>query len=388
MKKTVFSGILLFQLFFTARAQNISADKISAMNSDSLKKYMIQTINDFGIPGISISIFTGDRVLNEQVCGLRRLYTTDSIRITDRFDIESNGKAMTGFVAARLVEKGLIGWDTKVFDILPELKDSSNVAYYNISFRDLLSHRAGLRTFLYDDDLYMFKAFKGDIKKREYDFCKWLLKQEPVKIDSALNYTYSNTGYILAALLMEKITGKEWIDIIAEELFNPLEINFSIGWPALTDIHQPWGHKIPEGDSLLRPQSPLENFTDQDDELLTPAGNYSMNLRDYTKFLQLNLLGLNGKDTLLKSSTYKDLHFCNFDSSVSLFPFYSIGWVAFQTKDAYKISTHTGADATCYCMTVLHDDQNWGLTIAINAANEKSIEGVTTLKRKIEKYFK
>ncbi len=388
MKKFFVFGLLIFQFQLLTQAQFLSPEKIKPMNQDTLKKYLVQTVKDFGIPGIAISIFRGDQALNLQAYGLRRLYTTDSIQTTDRFDLESNGKAMTGFVAARLVEKGLINWDTKVFDILPEFKDSSNAAYKDITFREILSHRARLRTFLYDDDCYMFKTFHGDYKKREYDFCKWLLKQEPVEIDSVTNFTYSNTGYILGAFMMEKVTGRLWTDLIAEELFKPLKINSTIGWPALADINQPWGHKIPEGDSLLRPQSPLVNFIDQDDELMTPAGNYTMSLADYTKFLQLNLMGLNGKDTLLKSTNFNYLHYCNYNPSIKLFPFYSIGWVAFGTKDGHSISSHTGADATCYCLTALHNDLNWGLTIAINAANERSIEGVTYLKRKIERHYK
>lgn len=388
MKTFVFIVVIITILQLETQAQIFEFEKTKTISSDTLKEYLIQVVKDFGIPGISVSIFTGEQVLNQEVYGVRRLNTSDSIQFSDKFDIESNGKAMTGFVAARLVEKGLISWETKVFDIFPEFKDTSNIAYENITLKDILSHRARLRTFLYDDDLYVFKSFRGNYKKRSYDFCKWLLRQEPVALDGELNYTYSNTGYILAALMMEKITGKQWIELINDELFKPLEINFTIGWPALADINQPWGHKIPEGDSLLRPQSPLLNIADQDDELLTPAGNYSMSLTDYTKFLQFNLRGLNGKDSLLKSSTVKYLHFCNLDTSKHLFPFYSIGWVAYQTNNGNKISTHTGADATCFCMTVLHDDQNWGLTVAINSADEKSIEGVTSLKRKIEKYFK
>src|SRR5512145_656707 len=135
-------GILLLILGYSviAHGQRISREKIKALSQDTLTKFMQQTMHEFAIPGIAVSIFTGDKILNQEVSGLRRIHSNDSIKLNDRFHLGSCGKAMTGFVAGKLVEKGLITWDTKIFDVFPELKDSSNSAYQNVTLNELLSH--------------------------------------------------------------------------------------------------------------------------------------------------------------------------------------------------------------------------------------------------------
>ncbi len=370
--------------------QRLSPEKIKPMSHDTLIKYMQQTMHDFAIPGIAVSIFTGDKILNEQVSGLRKLNTNDSIKISDRFYLGSCGKAMTGFVAGRLVEKGLIKWDTKVLDVFPEFKDSSNLTYLNITLNDVLSHRARVKSFNYSFECDTLRSFHGiNTKTRRYDFIKWLLKQSPVEIDSVKKYTYSDAGYAVAASMMEKITGKAWNDLIADELFNPLNMTVTIGWPALYDKNQPWGHKVLDGDSILIPQIPnIKDYQDYDDEILAPAGDYAMSIIDYTKFLQLNLIGLNGKDSILKTTTFNYLHYCNFDYQVPLFTYYSIGWAAFKTKGGLTVSKHDGSDETFYCCTTLFKEVNLGVTITANSGDKNAMIGLHTLKDRIVKYYR
>lgn len=125
-------------------------------------------------------------------------------------------------------------------------------------------------------------------------------------MDKKTKYTYSNAGYAIAASMIEKVTGKQWENLIQDLLFEPLDIHVSFGWPASTDKNQPWGHCILPKDSILTSHPPDDEY--KIDEIINPAGNYSMSIKDYTKILQLNLLGLNGVDTILKSATYNYFH--------------------------------------------------------------------------------
>ena len=385
------SAVLILILAYSVIAfgQKLYSEMIKPICHDTLIKYMQQTLHDIAIPGIAVSIFTKDKVLNEEVSGVRRLHTNDSIKLNDRFHLGSCGKAMTGFVAARLVEKGLILWNTKVFEVFPELKDSSNTVYRNVTLYELLSNRSKVRQFMSEDEeLKRFTDFKGkDIMQRRYNFSKWLLKQKPVELDSVNGYTYSNAGFAIAASMMEKVTGKQWENLINEDLCKPLKIHISFGWPALEDKNQPWGHWIIEGNSVLIPHSPNDYY--KLDDIITPAGNYSMSIIDYTKFLQLNLIGIIGKDTILKSSTYDYLHYCNLISDRPLLNCYSIGWwVSNRTPELYTISEHNGSAGTFYCFTLLVKELNFGLGIITNAGHNYSVIGVESLKNKILDYYR
>lgn len=386
MKKNVVLILILGYSMIT-NGQRISPEKIKPMCHDTLIKYMQQTLHDLKIPGIAVSIFTGDKILNEAVLGVRRLNSNDSIKLNDKFHLGSCGKAMTGFVAGRLVEKGLIKWDTKVFDVFPEFMDSSNIAYLNVTLNELLSHRSKVRTFGEDDEWAILPSFKGkDNMERRHDFSKWLLRQKPVELDSIKKYTYSNAGYTVAAHMMEKVTAKPWENLINEELFRPLNISASFDWPARDDKNQPWGHWILNDDSVLTIHSPNGDY--KMDDIITPAGNYSLSIIDYTKFLQLNLLGINGTDSILKSSTYDYLHYCHFIPEKPLVGWYSIGWGVYRTPESYTISTHDGSACTFYCYTLLFKELNLGLVIITNAGENESIKGVKKLKNKILKYYK
>ena len=379
--------ILIFGYTVFTYGQKLSTEKIKPINHDSLIKYMQKTLNDFTISGIAVSIFTGDKVLNEEVLGVRNIQTNDSIIVNDKFHLGSCGKAMTGFVAGRLVEKGIIKWDTKLFDVFPELKDSSNSDYLNITMNELLSHRSGVRPFTEDEEWKILPNFHSTNEiLRRYDFCKWLLRQPSVEIDTIKKHSYSNAGYAVAASMMEKVSGKSWDNLIFDELFNPLQINATIGWPGLLGHEQPYGHWIKEGDSLLSVHLPNDEY--KMDDIITPAGNYSMSINDYVKFLQLNLSGVNGKDSILKSTTYNYLHYCHFDSTIHLFPFYSIGWGVFKTPEGYTISTHNGSAGTFYCWVILYKELDLGLAIITNSGEDESKDGVKRLRNMILEQYK
>ncbi len=392
-KNTTLIFILIIGCFIQSFGQNLFQEKIRPMSRDTLIEITTQTMYEYNIPGIAVSVFTGDTILNIEVMGVRRLNSNDSIKLNDRFHLGSNGKPMTSFVAGRLVEKGIIKWDTKFFDVFPELIDSSNSAYRNITLKDLLSHQSRVRPFTDEDEFAVLPEFPVDSGyKRRYAFTKWLMKQPLVELggnlhelDSIMKFTYSNAGYAVAALMMEKITGKEWEDLINDELFKPLNIKASFGWPALTDNNQPWGHWIKDGDSVLTPHSPNDSY--KLDKIICPAGDYSMSILDHTKFLQINLIGLSGKDTLLKSSTYHFMHYCNIDKNEPASVRYSIGWFVRETKGGHIISAHNGSAGTFLSRTMLNSEKGLGLIVEANSCDEKPIKGLKKLTNRINEYY-
>ncbi|WP_212564619.1 serine hydrolase [Pontibacter indicus] len=88
------------------------------------------------IPALAYAVVTPDSVLELDVIGYNRAGAVDEanpVAISDYFHIGSNTKAITGFVAAYLVENGKIEWATKFFDLFPEWKKVSNPAFHDIS---------------------------------------------------------------------------------------------------------------------------------------------------------------------------------------------------------------------------------------------------------------
>lgn len=205
MKLIELISIIIFLISLLFYGEGLTFPKIiHKMPPDTLRAYIQEMLAESEIPGIALSIFTSDTILNIEVDGVRKINSNDSIKINDRFHLGSNGKAMTGFVAARLVEKKLIKWETKIFNVFPELKDASNFTFADVTLENLLSHQSRVKQFTEDNEWVLLSNFHGkDAMQRRYAFTKWLLQQVPVELDQTKRYTYSNAGYSVATAMME-----------------------------------------------------------------------------------------------------------------------------------------------------------------------------------------
>src|SRR6202008_2039522 len=79
------------------------------------------------------------------VAGLRAKGEAEPVQSGDVWHLGSNGKAMTATMIARLVERGVLSWDTPLSQLLPELAADMQAAYRDVTLRDLLAHQAGLQ---------------------------------------------------------------------------------------------------------------------------------------------------------------------------------------------------------------------------------------------------
>lgn len=189
-----FSALLLLQ---TLQAQNLKkiADSLRVENN---------------IPEIGFAVISPDSILEINVSGYHRIDIQNEktkAKLSDYFHLGSDTKAITGFVAACLIKNNKIKWTTKFFDLFPDWKKQSNPAYYAVTLSDLLSHRARIQPYTSGLEYAELPEFKGDKSEQRKQFSKYLLKEKPVKDTTAI-YHYSNADYTIAALMLEKVTGK------------------------------------------------------------------------------------------------------------------------------------------------------------------------------------
>lgn len=354
--------IVLLATVLTAKTQNIQTF------ADSL----VQTGQ---IPELGYAVISADTILELQTAGFHRTDLKNEqnrAKITDYFHLGSNTKAITGFVAAYLVENKRIEWTTKFFDLFPDWKKQSNPAYYEITLADLLSHRAKIQPFTSGLEYQELPDFKGDKSDKRKQFAQYLLIEKPV-INNGKVYNYSNAGYTIAALMLEEVSGKTWEQLTKEIMLTRLNIDIEFSWPNIISLNQPYGHWI-ENDTLLS-LAPDINYNL---ELGEPAGDISMTLPDYAKFIQLNLQGLLGKDNVLKASTYNYLHFGLTD--------YSIGW-SNVNEDDKQFSEHSGSAGTFFCHTLIDKTNKLAYIIVANNATRETQQGIFDLLDRLRKKY-
>lgn len=342
--------LLIVAFSMTVKGQNLSNSIDSLMEANQ-------------IPELGFAVISPDSILELKTLGFHRIDNKNEhtkAKPSDYFHLGSNTKAITGFIAAYLVEKNKIKWTTCFFELFPEWRKSASSVYHNITLADLLSHRAKVQPYTGGSEYKKLPAFEGDNSNRRKQFSKYLLMQDPVENNKTFNY--SNAGYSLAALMLEKVSGKTWEQLTKDIFETEVEAKIEFGWPNKISLNQPYGHWVENNILVALPPDINYNLS-----LGEPAGDVSMTLPDYAKFIQLNLQGLSGKDNVLKANTYQFLHLGLKD--------YSIGW-GNVNNDKQKLSEHAGSAGTFYSYTLIDHNKNLAFIIIINSGAQQSQQGL------------
>jgi CubicO group peptidase (beta-lactamase class C family) len=334
--------------------------------ADSIRK-------NYHIPALSYAVVNSGSTLEIAALGKHSVDLPDTATLNDRFHIGSNTKAMTAFMIASYVEKGKLKWTTKFFDVFPEWKEKSRPAYANITLQDLLSHKAAIQPFQGEDDPQI-PNFTGTNPAKRKQFGEFVLTLEPIQPDAEHPFIYSNAGYTLATLMLEKVTGKSWEQLV-EKVFNKdLKLNVKLSWPENQKQKDTWGHSTENG--KLKPIPSTFNYHLDYTE---PAGDLNIKLKDYIKFIQLNLAGLEGKNNYLTSATYTFIH-----KGIAN---YSLGWFNIY-ENGKEFSVHSGTGAFTY-FTIVHIDRGKGNAYIIftNSFNQDTQLAVRLLMRKLKENY-
>ncbi len=267
-------GALIFSLWTVccstppAKISGSSGDRELSLLLENMRVKANQT-------ALAAAVILDGKVKAAAAVGTRKHGTTNWVTVDDRFIIGSCGKAFTSTLAALMVEEGMLNWNTTIRDVFPNLKMRKE--YEDINLLQLLSHRAGLpKSFLADlDSRLSYTPTAGRLA-----YLGQIVQTDLIHPPGTVKF-YSNAGYILAGVMMEMISGREFTDLMSEKIFKPLNLTTAgYGPPAEhTPASQPWGHIWDKSRRSLRAVQ-----TD-DPHWIDPAGNVSLSIRDWARFI-------------------------------------------------------------------------------------------------------
>lgn len=140
----------------------------------------------FDFPAVAYGVIRNDSIIALNVLGYRDIETKEKAQLSDYFHLGSVTKSFTALLAGRLVDEGKIDWETKFFDLFPELKEIANLAYYDMNLQQLLSHRARMINFKESEETFSIiaeyeKTLKSDldISTKRYYLIKDIFKKIP-----------------------------------------------------------------------------------------------------------------------------------------------------------------------------------------------------------------
>jgi len=164
------------------------------------------------------------RILFDNYIGYADFNTKDSLNENSLYQLASVSKQFTAMAIMILKERNLLDYDDKMVRYIPELSGSEYHYYDSISIRHLLNHTAGLPNYMYFVEKYK------DIDEFPYnDEVVQLLADHMMFLNfrPGSRFSYSNTGYMLLALIAERVSGEKFADFVEENIFNPLGMNDS-----------------------------------------------------------------------------------------------------------------------------------------------------------------
>ncbi len=145
-----------------------------------------------------------------------------------RFRIGSMNKMFTAVATLQLVERGKLSLDDTIGKILPDYPNG-NVAS-KVKVRHLLSHTAGT------GDIFgpKFEAHRLELKTLQ-DYVK-LYGERDLQFDPGTRWEYSNYGFLLLGVLMEKVSGKSYYDFVAENIYKVARMTNSGSEPESVEV--------------------------------------------------------------------------------------------------------------------------------------------------------
>lgn len=165
-----------------------------------------------GAPSASIAVVRGGTIVYENAYGDGRIDPKVPATPSMRYGIGSVSKQFTATAVLLLAEEGKLSLDDKVAKWLPQLTRANEV-----SIRQLLSMTAGYQDYWPQD--YVFTAMQRPTTAAGI-MERWAGK--PLDFDPGTKWQYSNTNYVIAATIAERVSGIPLMDFLRQRLFAPL----------------------------------------------------------------------------------------------------------------------------------------------------------------------
>lgn len=172
-------------------------------------------------PGCALGIMSDGRFIYTRGYGMATLDPPVAIDSTKMFDVASNAKQFTAGAIVRLAQQGKLRFTDDVRKYLPELPDYGKT----ITINHLLYHTSGLR------DHILLLTLGGRLESErvtEQQTLDFIARQRKLNFTPGSRYAYSNSGYFLLSIIVERVSGKSFNPFMREQFFNPLGMPHSV----------------------------------------------------------------------------------------------------------------------------------------------------------------
>jgi len=253
------------------------------------------------IPGVVIGIWIPGRGTWIRAMGDSDLATGQDMQLDDKFRIGSNTKTFVVTVLLQLVDEGKVSLD----DTLDKFDLGIEIPYEDeITLRQLCNMTSGIPEFGENEQLCKIFYEKNPLKKWTPEETVKAALINPPTFAPGEGWHYSNTGYTLLGMVIEKVTGNKIEDNVQQRILKPMNLtntSFPVNFP---DMPHPYAHGYELDD-----EKNWQDVTIYSPSLLWAAGAMISDMNDMKAWVKAYTTGTtNSKATQKQRLTWVDTH--------------------------------------------------------------------------------
>ena len=209
---TFFAAVAAALISVAATAQTV--DTIDPALRSRIDRIASQVMEQRGVPSASIAVVKGGKLVFTHAYGKAHMEPEKAATPEMRYSIGSVSKQFTAAAILLLQEQGKLSLDDAVGKYVPDLTRGNEV-----TIRQILSHTSGYQDY-WPEDYLMTPMMKPESAQQIVD--TWAKK--PLDFDPGTQWQYSNTNFVIAGQIVEKVSGQKLMDFLGEHIFHPLAL--------------------------------------------------------------------------------------------------------------------------------------------------------------------
>lgn len=343
------------------------------------ERFVRQRLQEENIPGAAIAVVKDSNLIYLNTFGLKEKMSYDSIDFHTSFRLASVSKGFAPVLTGVLVEEGVLDWDDRVVDYLPDFRLHSRSQTDVLTLRHVLSHTTGLPRHTYSNLLDDGVPYSEIIER---------LPKVQLAHRVGAYYNYQNVAYSLIGDVIEAATGKSYQALLEEKIFQPLNMkDASTSYEAMVEGGNfALPHRRRRGDYTTTDLS--RTYYDA-----SPAAGVNASITDLSKWMRF-LLGhqpdLLSKQTLAEifrphiGIPLNDKALGSWRSSIDE-AHYALGWRVLESG-ADKLVYHGGYVNSFRAEIALHPTDQLGIAVLTNAPSRFISDCLPTFFKQYQDY--
>ena len=348
------------------------SDSVSATDFRSTDALMLRLMAVYNIPGAVLALIKDHRIVLAKGYGYRDLTTRAPVTTATLFNVGSISKSFTALGIAQLVDRHQIDLDAPVIRYLPEFRLSDRQATQTVTLRRLLSHTSGLPA---------DEQWPRDVPPTREGIVAEFASM-PITASPGTRFQYCSRCIVLAAYVLERITGRSWEDYTRTHIFAPLGMSTAsfgpLGQEQAADHAQPYHHDSVLGEVTV-PWHRLQYL-----DPLAPAGGIDANVDEMARYALLQL----GDGTIfghrvVTAEMLAELHRLEIAVGADWSPtapaenlHYALGWFTADVRGLHLIF-HNGANPGFRASIVLVPSHKAAVVILTNGESDRFVHAAT-----------